>query len=154
MRPLFLAALALTSLAAGCATPRADDAPPDAPAAPTPPPDASPALPVAIPTAPVEPPAVPPTPEAPALPAGPSELRTAIVPGAFAQPYIEAPKLVTVIWANEDSVTHSVVSTDGAFAGSGPIPPGGEFSRTFLTSGEFPYHCRYHGDMAGLLVVQ
>ena len=153
MRPLlFLCALALV---AGCASPPAadegDDAEPAAPS-PTPSPPPSPAL--ETPTLPAEPPSLPPpTTEPPALPEGPSEYRTTMRESAFSEGRIEAPKLVTVFWVNEDSVTHSVVSTDGQFAGSGPIPPGGEFSRTFLTAGEFPYHCRYHGNMAGTLVV-
>ena len=151
MRPLlFLSALALL---AGCASPPPeDDETPAAPSAPAPSPTPAPT--VAVPTALPEPPTLPPpTVAPPAAPAGPTEYRTTMQDEAFTEARIEAPKLVTVFWVNEDSVTHSVVSSDGGFAGSGPIPPGSEFSRTFLTAGEFPYHCRYHGDMAGVLVL-
>lgn len=147
--------VALAALASGCAD-RAPSAGPEPTPAPAGEPPASPtptvATPPPLPASP--PPVAPPPAEPPALPEGPTEHRTAMRAEAYAEPRIEAPKLVTVFWVNEDSVTHSVVSTDGGFAGSGPIPPGGEFSRTFLTAGEFPYYCRYHGNMAGVLVVR
>lgn len=152
MRPLLFLALA-SALLAGCASPAANDDEAQ-PAAPSTPPPATPSPSAAPPPVP-EPPALPPpTAEPPALPEGPTEYRTTMREQAFSEPRIEAPKLVTVFWVNEDNLTHSVVSTDGGFAGSGPIPPGGEFSRTFLTAGEFPYYCRYHGNMAGTLVVR
>lgn len=94
-----------------------------------------------------------PTVEPPAYAEGPSDLRTAIAGGAFAQERLDVGRQATITWTNLDAATHSVVSDDGSFAGSGPIPPGGEFSRTFLTAGEFPFSCRYHPDMKGTLVV-
>lgn len=60
----------------------------------------------------------------------------------------------TVYWRNAGDTTHSVVSDDGAFSGSGPIPPAEAFSFTFQTPGEYRYHCRYHPEMTGSILVR
>lgn len=60
----------------------------------------------------------------------------------------------TVYWRNAGGETHSVVSDDGAFSGSGPIPPADAFSFTFQTPGEYRYHCRYHPEMQGSILVR
>ena len=56
---------------------------------------------------------------------------------------IPAAKMVTVTWTNNDSFAHTVTSDTGAFD-SGSIPPGGTFSRQFLSTGTFFYHCSIH----------
>ncbi|HXV46538.1 MAG TPA: plastocyanin/azurin family copper-binding protein [Nitrososphaera sp.] len=71
----------------------------------------------------------------------------------------------TVTWTNKDSTAHTVTSGTGTndpnkgqeFDSSpnfNPImPPGGVFSHTFETAGEFPYYCGLHPNMVGTVVV-
>ena len=54
----------------------------------------------------------------------------------------------TVSWTNEDSVPHTVTSTDGAFD-SGIFDPGANFTWTFDQPGSFPYACQIHPQMQG-----
>jgi len=58
----------------------------------------------------------------------------------------------TVRWFNDDTVAHTVTATDGRW-GSGDLPPGGSFERTFDTPGAYPYVCRYHPWMTGTVQV-
>lgn len=71
----------------------------------------------------------------------------------------------TVTWMHEDgSTAHTVTADDGSFDSSpscaGPLPiqqdcltQGETFSHTFSTVGEFGYHCKIHGSMAGTVRV-
>lgn len=146
-------AIAVGALLVGCTSaPPAKDDEPAAPSAPAQPqaPSAEPEPAPAPPAAPVE---VPETPPAPELPVGPSELATGMSNGAFDDTEMQARPQVTVTWTNEDGTAHSVLSDDGRFAGSGPISPGMSFTRTFLTPGEYAFHCGFHPDMKGTLTV-
>lgn len=58
----------------------------------------------------------------------------------------------TVVWTNDDSVPHTVTSTDGLFD-SGIFDPGASFSWTFEESGSFPYVCQLHPQMQGVVTV-
>ena len=58
----------------------------------------------------------------------------------------------TVTWVNQDSMSHTVTSDTGIWD-SGEIPPGGSYSRTFSSSGSFPYHCSFHPGMTGSVSV-
>lgn len=55
----------------------------------------------------------------------------------------------TVVWANNDTDSHTVVSDD-AFNTAGHngtnvlLPSGGTFRLTFTHPGVFPYYCRFH----------
>lgn len=124
-------ALALAALAAGCT--QAD------PAATTTPPPPAGELPFGSP---------------PAQPHADTFV-TRIAVGAYEHPRLDAATQATIVWVNEDAPAHSVVSDDGRFAGSGPIAHGSEFRYTFLTPGDYAYHCRYHPDtMRGIVVVR
>lgn len=112
---------------------------PPAPSAAAP---AAPSFPLAEPEAPV------------ALPVGPYEFATSMGDGAFEHARLDAQTQVTVRWTNRDNITHSVVSQDGRFAGSGPIAPGSDFTATFLTPGDYSFYCRYHGAMLGVVIVR
>ena len=66
----------------------------------------------------------------------------------------------TVTWTNGDDVEHAL--TAGApdapggpegFA-SDPLAPGATFSFTFEAPGDYPYYCRIHPDMRGLVHVE
>lgn len=59
----------------------------------------------------------------------------------------------TVTWTNNDTVSHTVTSTDGAFD-SGNIAPGETFTFTFSATGTFTYMCSYHPNMTATVVVQ
>ena len=59
----------------------------------------------------------------------------------------------SVTWTNNDTTTHTATSNTGLFD-SGPIAPNGQFTRTFSTSGTFPYHCTIHPGMVATINVQ
>jgi plastocyanin/predicted lipoprotein with Yx(FWY)xxD motif len=63
----------------------------------------------------------------------------------------------TVVWTNNDAVTHSVVSfsvPSGAQAFSDvSLAPGGTFSVTLTVPGTYKYHCTIHPWMIGTIVV-
>jgi nitrite reductase (NO-forming) len=62
------------------------------------------------------------------------------------------PKGAAVTWMNKDMVGHELVF-DTVDVGSGPFNPGAKWSHTFNSSGRFPYHCKPHPWMKGVLVV-
>lgn len=57
-----------------------------------------------------------------------------------------------VVFANNDSTTHTATSS-GNFA-TGRIRPGHSAVVTFNRSGTFPYHCSIHNFMHGKIVVR
>jgi Plastocyanin len=59
----------------------------------------------------------------------------------------------TVTWTNDDGVAHTVTAADGSFK-SGGIDHGKTFSHTFSKAGDYKYHCSYHSDMNGEVVVK
>lgn len=58
----------------------------------------------------------------------------------------------TVVFKNNDSVTHTVTFDQGA--SNGGLAPGSSFSRTFTAKGTFNYHCSIHPSMTGQIIVQ
>lgn len=58
----------------------------------------------------------------------------------------------TVTWVNDDNMIHTVTADNGSF-NSGDIQVGSSFSKTFSTTGTYPYHCTYHSGMTGTIVV-
>ncbi|MFA6550149.1 MAG: cupredoxin domain-containing protein [Candidatus Gracilibacteria bacterium] len=56
----------------------------------------------------------------------------------------------TVVWANNDDATHSVVSDT---FNSGSLFPGRIFSQVFEHAGTYYYHCSIHSSMNGKVVV-
>lgn len=59
----------------------------------------------------------------------------------------------TVRWTNKSAVSHTVTSQDNLFD-SGTIRPGGIFSYTFSTPGQYQYVCTIHAGMAGTVIVR
>jgi plastocyanin len=59
----------------------------------------------------------------------------------------------TVVWNNNDSVTHTVTARDKSFD-SGDIAPGGTYAYTFQQAGTFEYFCGLHAAMIGKVIVQ
>jgi len=76
-----------------------------------------------------------------------------IVNLAFEPAEVTIPTGTAVSWMNEDSVPHTVTSTDGAFD-SGIFDPGGNFTWTFDQPGSFPYACQIHPQMQGTVVAE
>ncbi|MFE0325200.1 cupredoxin domain-containing protein [Streptomyces sp. NPDC058960] len=58
----------------------------------------------------------------------------------------------SVTWSNDETngVTHSVTGGD---LNSPDLAPGAKYSFTFSSPGTFSYHCRFHPDMQGTVVV-
>jgi plastocyanin len=58
----------------------------------------------------------------------------------------------TVTWTNSDAQAHTATANDGSFD-TDAISNGTSRTITFSTSGTFAYHCEFHADMAGTVVV-
>lgn len=59
----------------------------------------------------------------------------------------------TVIWTNNDAMTHTITADDGKFD-SGQLLPGKTFKFTFSETGTFSYHCSNHQAMVGTVTVK
>ncbi len=57
----------------------------------------------------------------------------------------------TVVFQNDDSVTHNVTASD--LGSSGDIGPGKSWKYTFNKAGDYHYVCSYHSGMAGEIIV-
>src|SRR5687767_8083988 len=51
----------------------------------------------------------------------PYEFRTSVTDAGYEHARLDAATQATIVWENAGTQTHSVVSDDGAFPGSGPI---------------------------------
>ena len=60
----------------------------------------------------------------------------------------------TVTWTNQDSMDHTVTSTDGGPLDSGNLSKGASYRHTFSTPGTYRYHCAYHPSMTGTVTVR
>jgi plastocyanin len=60
---------------------------------------------------------------------------------------------ITVVWHNNDAVTHTVNARDKSFD-SGSIAPGATYAFTFPKAGSFEYSCGLHPAMVGKVIVQ
>jgi len=58
----------------------------------------------------------------------------------------------SVRWTNNDFAQHTVSADDNSFS-SGTLSKGQVFTRQFSASGTFRYHCNFHPDMTGTIVV-
>ncbi len=59
----------------------------------------------------------------------------------------------TVVWVNDDDVTHAVVARDGSF-NFPVINPGQSVSFTFTRPGRYDYYCNLHPWMTGTVIVE
>ena len=75
-----------------------------------------------------------------------------VVDFAFEPGMLTVPAGATVTWTNAGSRTHTVTADDGSFD-SGRLDPGEQFSQTFDQPGTFTYHCGFHPEMQGSIVV-
>ncbi|MGH7196619.1 MAG: cupredoxin domain-containing protein [Candidatus Saccharimonadales bacterium] len=81
-----------------------------------------------------------------------------IVSFAFTPAKMTVKKGTKVVWTNEDSVGHNVVSDADAPAGGPPktaaiLQQGESFEFVFDTVGTFRYHCTPHPNMTGTIEV-
>jgi plastocyanin len=80
-----------------------------------------------------------------------------MVDNAFEPQEITVAPGTTVIWTNNGSVAHTVVSGERDNStdmfDSGNIDPGGTFEYTFTEEGTFPYFCNLHPGMDGTVIV-
>jgi nitrite reductase (NO-forming)/hydroxylamine reductase len=84
-----------------------------------------------------------------------------IVPVDHAEPSIKDLELdqhtifaatgATITWNNDDGVVHTVTSDEGWF--DAEVDPGASFSWQPAEPGVFQYHCRFHDNIQGALVV-
>jgi plastocyanin len=58
----------------------------------------------------------------------------------------------TIVWTNKDNNDHTVTADDGSFT-SENLGGGDKFRHTFEKKGKFPYHCKYHPRMKGVVLV-
>jgi plastocyanin len=75
-----------------------------------------------------------------------------VVDFAFEPGTVSVPVGATVTWTNTGSRPHTVTADDGSFD-SGRLDPGEQFSQTFDQPGTFSYHCGFHPEMQGSIVV-
>src|SRR5215217_5456799 len=75
-----------------------------------------------------------------------------VVDFAFEPGTVSVPAGATVTWTNTGSRPHTVTADDGSFD-SGRLDPGEQFSQTFDQPGTFTYHCGFHPEMQGSIVV-
>lgn len=59
----------------------------------------------------------------------------------------------TVVWTNDDSVPHTVESSDGTLK-SDELSKGDTYKFTFTKAGTYDYHCGIHPSMHGSVTVQ
>jgi plastocyanin len=57
----------------------------------------------------------------------------------------------SVDWVNRDTIEHTVTATGDAFDQT--LVDGQTFTRVFRQGGTFPYYCRYHPGMVGVVIV-
>jgi Icc protein len=88
-----------------------------------------------------------------ATPSPEGSLEATIDNFAFAPKELTVKAGSTVKWTNKDDTPHTVTSDDGAFA-SPVMDTDQKFQFTFQKTGKFPYHCKLHPTMTGVVVVQ
>ena len=71
---------------------------------------------------------------------------------AFAPDVILVPVGTTVEWTNSGAVAHTVTS-DASLFDSGTLNPGDSWDYRFDTPGTYTYHCVFHPNMTGTVIV-
>ncbi len=71
---------------------------------------------------------------------------------AFVPPVLQAALGDTVVFRNDDPVPHTATADQGTFD-SGDLQPGKSWRWVARRKGRLAYHCIYHPNMTGTLVV-
>ncbi len=87
-------------------------------------------------------------------PAGSGQTGVTIQNFAFSPATLTVKAGDTVVWTNQDSSSHTVVSDSGSEIASGTLPQGGTYSHTFNSAGTYDYHCGIHQNMKGKIIVE
>ena len=106
----------------------------------------------------------PPPPPPPAPPPAPNTVFVAVSNFQFTPDTVKITVGTPVRWTNEGSVSHSVTSDSTGSFNSGTLSNGGvdqygmpyagsTYDRTFATAGTYPYHCSFHRQMTGVVIV-
>ena len=72
---------------------------------------------------------------------------------SFQQASITVGKGSTIVWRNQDTVTHTVTADDGSF-NSGTIVAGDMFEQRFDKVKIYTYSCSIHPEMKGTIIVK
>jgi len=72
---------------------------------------------------------------------------------SFQPPSITLGKGSTIVWRNQDTVSHMVTAGDGSF-NSGTIVAGDTFEQKFEKSKTYTYSCSIHPEMKGTIIVK
>jgi plastocyanin len=70
----------------------------------------------------------------------------------YIPPSLEVAAGTTVTWTNSDSAPHTATQDGGGFQ-SNRLDQGASYSFTFDSAGTFEYHCEYHPNMHGTVIV-
>jgi plastocyanin len=106
------------------------------------------------------PPPAPPPPPPPAL----NTVFVTISEYQYAPDTITIMKGTPVRWTNQGTVSHSVISDSAGVFSSGSLSSGGvdtygmpyagmSWDRSFPTAGTYLYHCSFHANMHGVVIV-
>jgi plastocyanin len=60
----------------------------------------------------------------------------------------------TVSWINNDAAKHTVTSDSGSELQSDILPQSMSYVHTFDTAGTYTYHCEFHSNMIGKIIVE
>jgi plastocyanin len=61
----------------------------------------------------------------------------------------------SVLWINQDGMSHHVISLDSSDEiDSSTLYPGYSYSHTFLNKGTFDYHCAFYPSLNGTIIVE
>ena len=94
-----------------------------------------------------------PTTGEPEPPATPPQIEVFIDGSDFNPAIYNVPVGATVVWYNNDSVSHTVTARDNLFD-SGNLSPDDTFRYTFEQSGALEYYCRIHPSMVGKITIE
>jgi Plastocyanin len=72
---------------------------------------------------------------------------------AFSPASVTVKTGTTILWKNNDAMTHTATSDDGSTFNTGNILAGYTGSATASKTGTFPYHCAIHSSMTGTVIV-
>lgn len=86
-----------------------------------------------------------------AVPAAAQDFNVDVVDFAFLPTEIRVDAGSTVTWTNHDPFAHTATAEDGSF--SVALQPGLSASHTFEEEGSFPYFCKLHPEMRGVVHV-
>ena len=99
----------------------------------------------------------PPPPPPPAPPPAPNTVFVTVSEFQFTPDTVRILAGIPLRWTNAGTLSHSVVSDAAGQFSSGTLSSGGAaastYDRTFPSAGTYPYHCSFHRQMKGVVIV-